>query len=146
VVGSWTMVTACFDAEREWFFSSCPEVDETLTFSGSTEFLADGTTSDSLATRIQAIVPSSCYQELGQCGDEFRALGTCTPGDADNCVCDLQRTSADPGTYSIEGNVLVIVRDGIPDYSYFCREGNTLRIRGIGEEDGRISVVEWALD
>jgi hypothetical protein len=140
------MTSTCFDPELAGLSLFCPDVDESITFSGAAEFRADGTMTSSVSIRNQALVPPSCYEALGECGAALGLLASCTPGNAGSCVCDSENASApEQASYTIDGNLLVIVRAGVPEYSYYCRQGDTIRLRGV-DQNGQISVVEFGLD
>ena len=134
LVGSWNYTT-CSDPVLQGLSLLCADVQETVSIEGGMEFRQDGTMSSSLVVHTQATVGASCVAPLGGCGANFGVLTQCTSGPAGTCVCDTANDNGtSDATYSTEGNVLTTVRNGQPDYSYYCRQGDEVWARGVSAQ------------
>ena len=147
VVGDWT-IDVCADPPLEGLKALCPAATETLSVSGTAQLRADGTMSSTLSITSETTLPASCVAELGTCGSAgqpLNLLADCTPGAAGSCICaSVSDSEPSDATYTTTpAGLFTVVRDGNPNYSYYCRQGNDLWTRGVDPDNGRISVLHF---
>lgn len=144
VVGKWK-VDACLDPALSGLRTFCPEAVETISLTGTADIRADGTMSSTLKVVSHTVLPASCVAALGACGQTTQGvnlLADCTPGANGSCDCADETDSAPTdATYLTKGNVWTVQRDDCPSYSYYCRQGDELWLRGADPNNGRISVL-----
>jgi len=146
VVGSWD-IEICADPPLMGLQTFCPAATEALTMAGTADIRADGTMTSTLTMITDTNLPASCVAQLGTCGEPggLNLLQDCTPGPAGSCLCSSM-TGGEPSdaTYTTtpEG-LLTVVRDGQPNYSYYCRQGDEFWTRGVDADGGRITVLHF---
>jgi len=141
IVGSWTIQEACLgDFNPVEDFCSEATVDlSSVSFSGSVEYLADGTysVSSTQSGSVTVSIPASCLTGVTDCNtldsDEFDCSGDAT--DSCDCTSSAADTVTETGTYATSGNDVTLTPTGDdPETSTYCVEGDVLKLRQTDED------------
>lgn len=131
IVGTHSIIDACFDGAANPFEEQCPEAtfEADTDFSGTLTFNGDGSWSLSTTTVGTATinVPASCVG--GDCNTLSLLLmgAQCTAaGEVCNCDLAINDVSSESGTFTAEGNNLVMTdSEGDTDTFSICVQGQT---------------------
>jgi len=134
--GSWRLVGGC--VSKNPFEDGCPEATVAGVLDGSSGVLTIGGNNTfsftaSINGNFEATFPASCYAGKGpqSCADVGEGVrGSCTGDVATACDCTIPLNDSidESGTWSVEGNVLIIDAVGDEESSIvpFCAADDTL--------------------